>query len=144
MPLLAGAPGAAAAVDEHLRVLRQVGVDHEAEIGQVEAARGDVGRDADARAAVAQRLQRLVALALAELARQRRDREAALGEVRGEVRDAVAGRAEHQRARRVVEAQQVDDREVALARHDRDRVVLDVAVALGLARRSRCAARRFW
>ena len=79
--VLARAAGAAAAVDEHLLVLRQVGVDHEAEVGQIEAARGDVGRDAHASAAVAQRLQRRVALALRQLARQRRDREAAL--VRG-------------------------------------------------------------
>ena len=53
-----GPAGAAAAVDQHLRVLGQVGVDHEAEIGQVEAAGGDVGGDADAGAAVTQRLQR--------------------------------------------------------------------------------------
>ena len=80
--LLAGAPGAPAAMDEHLLVLRQVGVDHEPEVGQVEAARGDIGRDAHARTPIAQRLQRLVALALAELARQRGDRESALVQVR--------------------------------------------------------------
>ena len=82
--MLAGAAGAAAAVDEDLRVLRQVGVDDEAEVGQIEPARGDVGGDADAGAAVAQRLERVVALALRELARERGDREAALGEVRRE------------------------------------------------------------
>ncbi len=56
-PLLAGAPGAARAVLEDLGVVRQLGVDDEVEVGQVDAARGDVGRDADAGAAVAQRLQ---------------------------------------------------------------------------------------
>ena len=61
---LAGATGAAAAVDQHLPVHRQIGVNHEAEVGQVEAAGGDVGRDAHARSPIAQRLQRLVALAL--------------------------------------------------------------------------------
>ena len=44
----------------HLRIVRQIGVDDEIEVRQVDAARGDVGRDADAGAAVAQRLQRLV------------------------------------------------------------------------------------
>ena len=48
-------------------------VDDEAEAGQVDAARGDVGGDADPGAAVAQRLQRVVALGLAVLARQRDD-----------------------------------------------------------------------
>ena len=56
-------------------------MDDEAEIGQVEAARGDVGRDADAGAAVAQRLQRVGALVLGQLARQRDDGEAALEQV---------------------------------------------------------------
>ena len=55
-------------------VVRQVGVDDQTEVGQVEAARGDVGGDADAGAAVAQGLQRVVALALRELARERHDR----------------------------------------------------------------------
>ena len=44
------------------------------------------------------------------------------------MRDAIAGRAEHQRAGRVVIAQQVDDDEVALARHAGHRVILDVAM----------------
>ena len=46
--------------------------------GQIDAARGDVGGDANTGASVAQRLQRVGALGLAEFARQRDDREAAL------------------------------------------------------------------
>src|SRR5690606_23433509 len=60
--LPSGAPGAARTVEQRLLVCRQVGVDDEPEVGQVEAARGDVGCDADPRVTVAQRLQRLVAL----------------------------------------------------------------------------------
>ena len=68
MPLRPGAPGAAAAVLQRLAVARQFGMHDQAEIGQVDAARGDVGRDADLRAAVAQRLQGAVALGLGQLA----------------------------------------------------------------------------
>ena len=96
--LAAGAAGAAAAVQQHLAVVGQVGVDDEAEVGQVEAARGDVGRDADPGAAVAQRLQRVGALALGQLARQRHGGEAALDQVGVQVADRLAGRAEHERA----------------------------------------------
>ena len=76
--LAAGAAGAPAAMLKRLDVVRQIGVDDEAEIGQVDAARGDVGRHQHARAAVAQRLQGLVALVLAQFARQRHGGEAAL------------------------------------------------------------------
>ena len=60
--------------------LRQVGVDDQAEVRQVEPARGHVGGDADPGAAVAQRLQRVGALLLAELAGQRDGGEAALAQ----------------------------------------------------------------
>ena len=53
-------------------------MDDQAEIRQVDAARRDVGGDADAGAAVAQRLQGAVALGLGQLARQRHGGEAAL------------------------------------------------------------------
>ena len=78
-PLLAGAAGPAGAVLQRLGVARQLDMDDEAEGRQVDAARGDVGGDADPRAAVAQRLERVVALGLAVLARQGDRREAALG-----------------------------------------------------------------
>jgi hypothetical protein len=58
--VLAGAPGAPAAMDEDLSVLRDIGVDHETQVGQIEASRGDVGGDAHASAPVAQCLQRLI------------------------------------------------------------------------------------
>jgi hypothetical protein len=51
-------------VEERVAVVRQVGVDHEAEVGQVDAAGRHVGGDAHARPAVAQGLEGVVALAL--------------------------------------------------------------------------------
>src|SRR5688572_11596028 len=68
--LLARAAGAARAVLERLGVAGQLDMDDEAEAGQIDAARSDVGGDADPRAAVAQRLKGVVALALAVLARE--------------------------------------------------------------------------
>lgn len=62
----------------HLGIVRQLGMDDEVEPRQVDAARGDVGRDADPRPAVAKCLQRRVALVLAEFAGQRDGGEAAL------------------------------------------------------------------
>jgi hypothetical protein len=48
-------------------------VDHQFQVRQVDAARGDVGGDAHAGAAVAHGLQRVGAFCLAEFARQRHD-----------------------------------------------------------------------
>jgi hypothetical protein len=78
--LAPGPAGAAGAVLQRLGVARQLDMDDEREIGQVDAAGGDVGRDAAPGRAVAQRLQRLVALVLAMLARQSDGAEAALGQ----------------------------------------------------------------
>ena len=73
-------------------------MDDEVEPRQVDAARRDIGRDADPRPAVAQRLQRGVALALAEFARERDGSETALQQDRLEMAHGVAGVAEDQRA----------------------------------------------
>jgi hypothetical protein len=131
----AGAASPAAAMDQHLWAMRQICVDHEHELRQIEPARRDIGRNAHPRTAVTQRLERGVALALAELARQRDHGEPTLGEVRGEVGHAIARRAEYERAGGVVEPQQVHDRKIALARHERDRAILDVVMAVGGGRR---------
>ena len=86
---------------QRLGVVRQVGVDDEVEARQVDAAGRDVGRDADPGAAVAQRLEGVVALVLAELARQRDDREAALEQAGLQVPHGLAGVAEDERGRRL-------------------------------------------
>jgi hypothetical protein len=67
-------------MEQGFRVLRQIGVDDEVEVGQVEPARGDIGCDTDIGAVIAQRLQRVCALFLAEFAREGDDREATISE----------------------------------------------------------------
>ena len=62
------AAGAAAPVLQRLGVAGQVGVEHELDAGQVEAARRDVGRHEHAGAPVAERLERPRPLRLRELA----------------------------------------------------------------------------
>ena len=96
MPFLPARPVRPGAVLQGLGVARQLDMDDQRQARQVDAARGDVGRDQHPRAAVAQRLQRLVALALAMLAGQRDRAEAALGQARMEPPDIVAGGAEQQ------------------------------------------------
>src|SRR3546814_14480961 len=80
------------------------------EVGQVDAARGDIGRNADPRAPVAKRLKGMVALALAQFTRQRDGREAALHKAGVQPPNALARGAEYHRAARRDQAQNVDDR----------------------------------
>ena len=127
--LAAGAAGAAGAMLHHFRIVRDIGMDHEIEVRQIDAARGDVGGDADAGAAVAQRLQRVGALVLGQFARQRDDGKAALRQRRLQMPHRLARVAEHQRARRFKEAQRVDDRMVDIAGRDPDGAVFDVGMA---------------
>src|SRR3546814_4280910 len=71
----------------------------------IDAARSDVGRDADLGAAVAQRLQRLVAFVLAMLARQGNRGETALDEARVKAADIVPRRAEQHRGFGIVKTE---------------------------------------
>ena len=103
-PLRPARPVRPRTVQQRFRIGRQVGVDDEFEVRQVDAAGGDVGRDADAGAAVAHRLQRMGALVLAEFARQRHDREAAVVEARGQMVDGSARRAEDDGVLRLVDS----------------------------------------
>ena len=68
----AGAAGAADAVDVALVVLGRVEVDHVGDVGEVEAAGGDVGRDERLHRARAEPAERALALALRHVAVQRR------------------------------------------------------------------------
>ena len=113
----------------HFGVVRQIGVNDETEVRQIDAARRDVGRDADPRASVAQRLQRRGALVLRQFARQRDHGEAALQQRRLQMPHRVARVAEHQRARRFEEAQHVDDGVLDIGRGDPDGAVLDIGMA---------------
>ena len=114
---------------KRLGVVRQIGVNDQAEIGQVDAARRHVGGDADAGAAVAQRLQRMGALALRQFAGQRDHREAALQQRGLQMIDRIARVAEHQRAGRFKKPQHVDDRVFDIGRRDPDGAILDVDMA---------------
>ena len=67
--LAAGPAGPAGAMLHNFRIVRNIGVDHEIEVRQIDAARRHVGRDADACAAVAQGLQRLGPLVLRQFSR---------------------------------------------------------------------------
>ncbi|MNE07874.1 hypothetical protein D3C80_1005110 [compost metagenome] len=109
---------------------RQFGVDHQAQVRQVQATRGHVGGDADAGAAIAQRLQRLVALALAHLARQGHRGEAPLQQRGLQVAHRIPRRAEHQHPRRLEIAQDVDHGALDLVRRDAHGAVFDVVVRL--------------
>jgi hypothetical protein len=114
---------------ERFRIVGQVGVNDEIEPRQIDPACGDVGRDADPGPAVPQRLKRLVALVLAELARERDDREAALEQQRLQMPHGLARVAEHQRRPGLHEAERVDDSVRDFARQDAGRPILDVGVA---------------
>ncbi|EQB30589.1 hypothetical protein M529_19780 [Sphingobium ummariense RL-3] len=127
--LLACATGATGTMLHRLRIAGQLDMHDQGERGQVDAARGDVGRDADPRPLVAQRLERVVALVLAMLARQRHGGEAPLGEAGVEVADIVARRAEQDRRFRLVEAQQVDHGIFDIRGGDGHRLIADVAMA---------------
>ena len=74
---VAGAAGATRAMGQRLGVLRQIGVHDEADVGQIEPARRDVGGDEHAHVAVAQRLERARALFLRAIARDRGGEKAA-------------------------------------------------------------------
>ena len=117
-------------MQQRLAVVGQLGVDDEREVGQIEPARGHVGRHQHAGAAVAQRLQRLAAFGLAEFTRQRHRGEAALEQARIEPVDRLARGAEHDRGRRLVQAQHVDDGVLDVVRHDAVGEIIDVGVLL--------------
>ena len=140
--LLARPAGAARTVLQRLGIARDLDMDHQAERGQVDPARGDIGGHADPRAPVAQRLQRLVALALRMLARQRDDAEAAVLQRGMQAAHAFARGAETDRGFRLVEAQQVDHRVLDLRRADGDCLIGDVAMPARLAgkRQAQCVA----
>ncbi len=127
--LLARTARAARTVLERIGIARQLDMDHQRQAGQVDAASGDVGRHADACAAVAQRLQRLVALVLAVLARQRDGGKAALDQARMQVAHVVARRAEQDRGFRLVQPQQVDHGILGVRRRDSAGDIVDIAMA---------------
>ena len=113
-------------------VIGQFGVDHKFEARQIDAPRRHVGGHADPGAAIAQALQRMGALVLGELARERHGGEAALHQAGVQMAHGLAGLAEDQRARRLEIAQHVDDRMFDLVGGDQEGAIFDVPMGLGL------------
>ena len=69
-PLLARPARAARTVQQTRLVHRQISMDHQAQFRQVQPPRSHIGGDADPGMAIAQSLQRIAALPLAQLTRQ--------------------------------------------------------------------------
>ncbi len=132
--LAPGASGAAAAMQKRLGIVRQVGVDNEVEIGQIDTARRNIGCNADTGTAIAHRLQGVGALGLAEFARKGNDGKAAIGQAAGQVLHRFAGRAENDGVLRIVEEQGIDDGVFALTRRHRHDVIFDIRMLLAVAR----------
>ena len=93
VPVLPARPVRPIAVQVGLLVLGALVVDDVRDVLDVDAAGGDVGGDEDVDLAVAERAQRLLAGALAEVAVDGGRGEAALGEVVGHLGDGALGRA---------------------------------------------------
>ena len=117
-------------MQQRLAVVRQLGMDDQRQVGDIEAARGDVGRDQHAGVAIAQRLQRVRALGLCQLAGEGHRRETAFEQPRVQPLHRLARRAEHQRRGCLMETQHVDHGILDVARRDANRRVLDVGVLL--------------
>ena len=105
----AGAPGAADAVGVVLGVVGQVVVENHFKVVDVEAARGDVGRDKELEAAPLEFFHHLCALALGDVAMQAVHRVAARGEDLGEFIDHDLGGAENDAVAEIVEVDQAGE-----------------------------------
>ena len=119
------AAGAADAVDVILRDHRQVVVDHQRQVRDVEAARGDVGRDQDPRLARLELVQRLLPRRLALVAVDRHRRQAGFLQLLGQAVATVLGLAEHQHLLGVAAAEYLDQQRALLRAVDRVRTVGD-------------------
>ena len=122
----------ARAVKQRVGVGGQIGVNHKLEVGQVDAACCHIGGHADARASVAQRLQRICPLGLRQLTGQGHDREVAVGQTCGQAGNGCAGVTEHDRVLGLIKAQDVEDRVFRIARVHRQRAVFDISVLFAI------------
>ncbi len=133
--LAPGTAGAPAAVQQHVAVVGQIGMDHQVQRRQVESARRHVGGHAHPRVAVAQRLQGAGTLGLAELAGQRHRGEAALQQAGVQAPHGLAGGAEHQRRRCLLLAQHVHHGVQRFVRRRPHRAIGDVGMRAVAAQR---------
>ena len=135
-PLVARPPRAARPVQKRLAVGGQIGVDHQIQPRQVDAPRRHIRRDAHPRPPVAQRLQRVGALGLAQFARQRHRLKTPVAHPREQMVHIGPRLAEHQGRLRFIKPQHVEDRMFPVARRHRQGAVRNVdmlaRLALGL------------
>ncbi len=110
-------------------------MDHQPQIGKIQAARRDVCGHADPRPAVAQGLEGVRPLALGHLARQAYGVETALSQGAVEVAHGLARAAEHQGAAGLEETQDIDHGVLELIGRDPHGAVFDIAVRLAPADR---------
>ena len=132
-PLAPRPPGPAGTVQQHFGIGRQVGMDHQFQPRQVDPPRGHIGRDADPRPPVAQRLQGVHPFGLRQFARQRHHLKTAVHHPGEEVIHVRPGLGKNDRRRRLVEAQHVEDRVFLVARLHRQRLIGNVGVLLRFA-----------
>src|SRR3546814_2581508 len=105
-----------------------VGVNDEAQIGQINTARCHVRRHAYTRTAVPQSLHGMIALILAMLARKRDSIEPALNKAGMQAPNAFARRAEDNGNVRFMETQKVDDAVFNIVRRHCYGLISDVAM----------------
>ena len=108
-PLVPGAAGAPAPVDERFQVLRHAVLDDVAHGVDVEAAGGDVGRYEYRDPAAAQSRERVVALALAHVAVYRRRAESVVAQPVRYILSLGLGAAENQRPARILPNEHVGE-----------------------------------
>ena len=131
--LVARPARAAGPVQQRFGIRWQIGVDHQFQPRQVDPPRGHVCGDADPRAPVTQRLQRMGAFLLAKFPRQRHDLKAPVAHACHQMVHIGAGLAENDRGARFIEPQHVEDRMFPVPRRHRQGAIFDVDVLLGLA-----------
>ena len=100
--------GAAAAMLQNFGVIGQIGMDDEAEIGQIDAACRHIGCDTDPGTAIAEGLQRVVAFALAKFSRKIDSGKAPLRQRGMQMFHMFAGVAENNSAGGIDKAQHID------------------------------------
>jgi hypothetical protein len=120
--------GATRAMLHDLSIIRQIRMNDEVEARQIDAARGHVGRHADAGSSIPQRLQSLGSLVLRQFARERDHGKATLKQRRLQMPDGIPRVAKHKCARRLEKTQDIDDRVLDVTGSDPDGAVLDIGM----------------
>ena len=133
-PFLPARPVRPERCSKRLVIPGQIGMNDQRQIGQVEPASRHIGRDQHARAAIAQGLQGVQALALRQLAGQGNGGKSALLQPALHALDVFARGAEDQRRACLMEAQDIDNGVLDIAGHHAHGLVFDIGVLLVAAR----------